>query len=238
MVRIQVDQKDLSHVDLSIMPSLKCNLRCGFCMYACSKKQRTAELNLIKLDSFLGTVDSSKISNVGFYGGEPSISEFLYQIYIDCVQPSIPRFIITNGSWSRDPTKTFKFLAFCQKNHLKIFVSSMKNHKRHQDRRLLKKLVSYNSIVLKEPDEIHPMGRAKKKHWTCTCKCLWHEQPIRMAIFPTGDILFQNCDGVYPVIGNISQSFQEVLDVAISIRTNTCSRCLKNLNDILEGKSI
>jgi len=232
MVKIQDNKIDLAHVDLSIIPSLRCNLRCSFCMYE-SSRNNTRELDVEKLDAFLSTVDFSIVTNVGFYGGEPSLSPFFYSVYLGLVPTRIKKFIITNGTWSLNPTKTFYFLLFCHRYKLKVFVSSMKNHKRHQDRRLLKRLASYGSIVLKEPDEIHPMGRARKDNWSCTKKCLWHEQPMRMAIFPTGDILFQNCDGVYPVIGDIHLPFHEILKRAISIRQNTCNRSYKNLNDIL-----
>lgn len=40
MVKIEKAIKDIEHVDLSIIPSLRCNLECSFCMYECGSENR------------------------------------------------------------------------------------------------------------------------------------------------------------------------------------------------------
>jgi len=234
MVRILKNRKDLAHVDLSIMPSLKCDLTCPFCMYYCSPKNNLT-LNIEKLKAFLKTVDWKKVTNVGFYGGEPAIKTALYQQFINLIPKTIPRFTITNGTWSTSPRRTKNFLNFCSRNRLVVFVSGTHYHQKFQDRNVLQKRAGQGRVRLKDEDELHPMGRLQKECWTCTHKCLWHQQPIRLAVFPTGHIIFQNCDGVYPVVGDCSNIFTEVFRKAVAIREETCqAQTLQNINEVLK----
>jgi hypothetical protein len=228
------NRKDLVHVDLSIMPSLKCDLACPFCMYYCGP-ENTVMLDLEKLRRFLATVDWRKVTNVGFYGGEPSVDVSLYQQFIDLVPAKIPRFTITNGAWSTDPAKTKIFLEFCRRNRLVVFVSGTPYHRGFQDRKVLRRLAGRGLVRLKDADEMHPMGRLAKKDWTCTRKCLRHRQPVRLAVFPTGHIIFQNCDGVYPVLGDCSSSFKDIFAAAVAIRSEGCRRDeFPNINRIMK----
>ena len=234
MVKTSKDIIDLEHVDFSIMPSLECDLSCSFCMYNCSTKNKlTLDLNTFK--QFCKTIDWTKIKNCGFYGGEPAINMSLYQSFIDLIPKNMLRFTITNGSWSNNYEKGLEFIKFCSKNKLSVIVSGTEEHRQFQDRTLLQKLMKYKMLYLKDEDEIHPMGRAKKETWKCSHKCLWHKQPIRMAIFPTGHIIFQNCDGVYPILGNCSDTFDFVLKRAILIRKATCKRTYLTINEVLES---
>lgn len=236
MVRIVKDKIDIAHVDLSVIPSLKCDLDCPFCMYGCSPKNRL-KLSFKPLKQFLGTVDWQRITNFGFYGGEPSIEMPLYQRFIDLIPPRIPRFIITNGTWSVDLAKASKFLSFCSRNRMRIYVSGTAYHMKHQDRAVLEELARIGQVFLKDPDEIHPMGKSEKADWKCTRKCRWHQQPIRLAVFPTGHIVFQNCDGVYPVVGSCASTFKEVFKLAVKIRRETCNYAYRNINEIMRSVS-
>lgn len=222
MVRIEESKKDLNHIDFSFIPSLKCNLFCSFCMYNSSpSNKRTLPRRIYK--PFIEKIEWSLIRNIGLYGGEPFISLDLYQEILDLLPRKISKFIVTNGTWSRKQKDTEKFLSFCKKNNLKIFVSSMKEQILFQNRALLESLKEKKILHLKKEDKLIPMGRAKNKiNKKCTFKCLWHKQPIRLALLPTGDILFQNCDGEYPIVGNYKVPFKELYSRAKSFRYNTC----------------
>jgi hypothetical protein len=77
------------------------------------------------------------------------------------------------------------------------------------------------------------MGRAAKAVWKCTKKCLTHPQPIRLAMFPGGEIIMQNCDGVYPVIGSYEDNFNDIYARAYATRKQGCTPGVKNVNDIM-----
>jgi hypothetical protein len=238
MVRIQGNEIDLSHVDISIMPSLECNLTCNMCMYDCSPNSKIT-LDIEKYKTFHQTIDWKKVTAFGFYGGEPSINTPLYDQFVNLVPQNIIKFIISNGSWSSYVESTKKFLNFCKINNLRLMVSGTPEHLKHQDRLFLEKIYKSNIIQmkLKDDDKIHPMGRARNiiKNHKCTNKCLWQKQPIRFAIFPTGHIIFQNCDGVYPVIGHITRNtFENAFKHAIYIRKHTCKHLNQNINEIID----
>lgn len=240
MVKIEMDRVDLEHVDLSFVPSLECNLRCSFCMYDCSPDNR-AMLNYKEVEQFARTVPWGKVKNVGFYGGEPAIDMWaydVYDIYIDLCPSEIPRFVITNGTWSREYWNTVDFCVWCASKRLAVKVSSTGEHQAFQNRRFLEALAAKGFLQLKNPDEIHPMGRASMKHWDCSDKCRWHPQPIRLGIFPPDYILMQNCDGIYPVVGTCQFTFDEVFENARRIRAGDLNcRTFRDLNDILKETS-
>jgi hypothetical protein len=203
--------------DLSFIPSYKCDLKCWFCMYDCSPDNKE-KLDIDKARHFIVRLDLSKIHMFGFYGGEISINQRLYQKFINLTSSKIPRFTITNGSWSKDKIKTRQFLDFIFYNNLETKVSSTPEHIRNQNREVLEALDRNNSfnIKLKENDDtkakLLPMGRLANKTFNCSLKCtkVPKDHPYRIALEPNGEVIFQNCDGVYPVVGTYENSLEEI----------------------------
>lgn len=237
MVRNAENIIDLTTASVSFIPSLKCNNKCTFCMYQAGPDV-DVQLNLDDAARFVETVDWNKICGWGFYGGEPSINMELYQQFIDLIPKDVLKFIITNGSWSMDIDKLHTFLKWCS-GQFKIYISRTKEHQKCQCPPVIDKLSPLRGIVVKEEDEeMHPMGRNFKGGVNCTEKCMKHEQPVRLGLFPTGDVLLQNCDGAYPVVSHISEGFTVAFDNAVRVRKSGLCECkqLSNINDILERK--
>ncbi len=232
---VQLNQAD-SHnplmYDLSFMYSLRCNLKCSFCMYTCYPDIDEI-LNLNKLAIWIKTIDMDKIASFGIYGGEPSILLNGYAKCMDLISYlDRPHFIITNGTWSTSLTKTKEFLDFCTKYKMYIVISGTPEHRIYQDRRIIETLAGKypNIFRLKSKKEnYHAMGRLEGKlPFNCTQKCMLWKKAIRIAILPDGCILFQNCDGIYPVVGNINESFCEIDTRIQEMRKNGFNeRCLK-----------
>jgi hypothetical protein len=231
MVRF-IKKIDLEHIDFSFIPSLRCNIKCSFCMYDCCP-ENNATLDIRQASHFLKTVDWQRIGSWGFYGGEVSIEIPLYQSFIDLIPAGVPMFTITNGSWTADPEAMNRFLQFSATNGLSIIVSGTEEHKKFQNKERIKWFDGVPGIHFKDDDDIHPMGRAQMIAWTCNHKCLTHPQPIRLAMFPGGHIILQNCDGVYPVIGNWFDDFNEIFGRAVKIREQGCRPGSLNVNDVL-----
>ncbi len=197
--------------DLSFIPSYKCNLKCWFCMYDCSPSNKE-KLDIEKAKNFITDIDLSKINQFGFYGGEISIDLPLYQKFINIIPKNIPKFTITNGSWSRSTKNTNIFLDFISKNNIYTKVSSTNEHKKFQNQEVLIEVVNkrkYKDIIkIKENDDtktkLLPMGRLSNQGFSCSLKCtkIPSDQPFRIALEPSGNIMFQNCDGIYPIVGN------------------------------------
>jgi len=204
-------------VDFSFMPSLKCSLACAHCMYEASPTN-TEVLDIEKAKSFINTIDFQMINSFGFYGGEISVDYDRYQALIDLVPDNIPRFTITNGVWSRDKKATDKFIEFAQKNKLRVFISQTGFHVPFQNEEILEKLAEEHGYILKGDDDIIPMGRASLKEWDCGKKCLSYQGPMRLTMKPDGSIMFCNCDGVYPIIGQWSDGFAKVFKDGKDIR--------------------
>jgi hypothetical protein len=200
-------------IDFSFIPSLECNISCPFCMYNADPDNKL-ELNLEQTTIFTSTINWSLINSVGFYGGEPSINISLYQKFIDLVPIDIPKFIISNGVWSKELYQTIDFLNFLKINRLHLVVSGTPYHKKFQNVRRLEiiKDLHPEAVTLKGDDKIHPMGRAYIKNWSCSKKCQDLTKPIRLGLFPNGDILFQNCDGVYPIVQTYFESFVDIIE--------------------------
>lgn len=215
---VQLNQNNSNNplmYDLSFMYSLKCNLTCSFCMYNCHPNNDEV-LDLDKLSSWIKTIDMNKIASFGIYGGEPSILLDGYAKCMDLVNHlNRPHFIITNGTWSTSLVKTKEFLEFCKKYKMYIVISGTPEHRAYQDRKLLRYLSKKHPNTFKikpETENFNAMGRLKNKiPFNCSQKCMWWNKAIRIGILPDGYILFQNCDGIYPLIGNIDESF-EVID--------------------------
>lgn len=203
-------------IDFSIIGSLKCNLKCSFCMYDAGP-QNGKELDDNMLVDFLETVDWSTVNSVGFYGGEISINTELWGHYIDAVNDAIKRgmnrrkwkghkWCITNGSWSERHPSFYSFINFANGHDLRVYISTTEEHKDHQDLNKIKLLVASGDRFKFKKDDLKgkllPMGRNKKELWTCSKRCLRLERH-RIAILPNGDVIYQKCDGVYPVIANI-----------------------------------
>jgi hypothetical protein len=202
-------------IDFSFIPSLKCNLNCPFCMYDCDMEQKEI-LDIEKTEKFISTIDWSMINSCGFYGGEISINMPVFQWFIDMIPEDVPRFCISNGSWTTISNELmWEFVAFLTHNKMFLVVSGTPHHKKYQDVHKLQMLKDAypDGMRLKGDDIIHPMGRAKKDDWTCTNKCQTYEVPTRLGLFPNGDVLFQNCDGIYPfVIQAYDEPFDGIMD--------------------------
>jgi hypothetical protein len=187
------------------------------------------ELDYEKTKSFLSKFDWSMINICGFYGGEPSVSRELYDKFIDLIPNNIPRFVITNGSWSTSRIETHNFLMWCCRNRLYPIVSSTSEHIKYQDRLFLENLAINlkGALELKLPDEIHAQGRAKNfQNIINDCKksCLRTDRNIRLGLKPDGNIVFQNCHGEYHIVQNYEDEFDGILE-----RTNKIKEdCLKN----------
>lgn len=210
---VEVYGQNSSGIDFSIMPSLECNLRCSFCMYDCCP-ERKQQIDLKALESFLSTIPLELINSYGLYGGEPSINLPLYTSIIALLPATASIFIITNGSWSKPKDK--EFVDFVMSFDLTCFISSTPEHKEHQDLEYLEaitKLFRKNFIIKGDDTQgrLLRMGRGAfiglEELPYCTVKCVQGMCPKRLAVMPNGDVIFQSCDGVYPVVGNIESPF-------------------------------
>ena len=199
-------------IDLSFMPSLQCDLACGHCMYN-SSPTNLAELDFEATERFVGTIDWSAINSCGFYGGEPGINIPMYERFMGLVPEGVPKFTITDGTWSRTIGRTRKFVAFADRNDLQVFISSTEYHRPHQNMGRMTDVCLVNSrFTIKDGDgERIPMGRLATEKWSCGFRCMRWEGPVRFALQPGGTIIFQSCDGVYPVVGTIAGSFGQLL---------------------------
>lgn len=159
MVTIENKDDNLNKIDFSIMPSLKCDLCCHFCMYNAGP-ENISDLDYDKTKKFLSTWDWDMINSVGFYGGEPMINLDMYQKFMDLIPNNIQKWVITNGTWSTNAFRISEVLNFIKKNELFVVVSGTDCHKIHQSRRVLKMLDNETSVFrLKGPDKLYPMGR-------------------------------------------------------------------------------
>ncbi len=235
--------KDLNRFDMAFVPSLKCNLRCSFCMYNASP-DNSAVLDYEAVQAWLQKITWPLIGSWGFYGGEPSADLPLYGKFMDLIPTDIPKYLITNGSWSMNPyamNEWHKFLngRLDKGDRFSIVISGTPEHKLFQNENIIESWGKYEGVKAKGDDDIHPMGRAYRADWACTCKCIWHGEPIRLAVFVTGDIILQNCDGAYPVIGDIYRTkFEDIVSRARQIRTESCKHMtdttLVDINDVLK----
>lgn len=201
--------------DLSFMYSKQCDLSCTFCMYS-SGPEVNDRLDLKQLHSWMKTVRWGFINGIGIYGGEPSLFLKENSIILDHTNSSVPRFTITNGTWSKDPVSTAAFMLWALKYTVQVFVSGTDQHRAFQNPEMLRYLSeSYPTLVrLKAPDtKILPMGRLIGEEVKCSLKCMIPRviAPTRIAVQPDGTIIYQSCDGVYPVIGSWYQdSFDDI----------------------------
>jgi hypothetical protein len=205
--------------DLSFMYTKRCDLTCPFCMYN-SGPDVNDRLDLQALRNWLTTVDMSRIASFGAYGGEPAVDLWGWSRIFDMLPEGKPRFVITNGTWSTDEERMKEFLTFCARYGLYVVVSGTAFHRRFQNRAVLEDLQRQQpeAIRLKPLEEkFYPMGRLEGlTQFTCSVKCMSWEKALRIAVQPDGTVLFQNCDGVFPVVGSITEAFS-VLDSQIQL---------------------
>ena len=200
--------------DLSFIYTKQCDLACSFCMYRSGPSVRDG-INLTQLEMWLTSVDMSRIASFGVYGGEVSVAYEGFGACLDLVSYlGKPQFVLTNGSWSRDFGKTTEFLKFCNKYRLFVVVSGTAEHRRYQNREVLESLAEAqpNAFRLKPLEEnFHAMGRLEGAiPFSCSGKCIWWNRALRIAVQPDGAVIFQNCDGVYPIVGHIYETFAEI----------------------------
>lgn len=208
-------------IDLSFMPSLRCNLHCPHCMYDAGPNKFQV-INIEKLEAFTETIDWKKINSCGFYGGELSIEKPLYEEIMGLIPINIPIWIITNGTWSRNEMSYSNFLSWAYKHSVHVFVSSTPYHTKYQNVNAIKHLVENTDWVEIKTDDtkepLLPMGRNYKEDWSCSKKCIRAKVPYRYAVMPSGEIIYQSCDGVYPVVGNYEMPFDKIIQAEIKCR--------------------
>ena len=196
-------------------------------MYDASPDGYHEILNYEKTKMFLEQFDWNMINAFGFYGGEPSIDTDLYDKYVALVPDRIPKFVITNGTWSVSPKYTELFINWCALHQFHIIVSSTPEHIKYQHRLLLENLAKEfkGSIELKKPDAIHAQGRAKE-HLSvisdCGLICQRSDRNIRLGLKPDGKIVFQNCHGEYHIV----QTYNEPFDGMIKRTREIVDRCI------------
>ena len=220
---------NLKAVDFSFMPSLQCDLSCGHCMYN-SSPTNLAVLDFDDTKTFVATIDWNYINSCGFYGGELGINIPMYERFMALVPRDVPKFTITDGTWSRTPGRTRKFVEFAERNDLQVFVSTTKYHTPFQNAgRLAEICEEYDRFTSKDgEEELIPMGRLATKDWSCGFRCMEDRGPVRFALQPGGTIIFQSCDGVYPVVGTVDQTFSHIMGVYGRI-VERCQQMRKNV---------
>jgi len=94
-------------------------------------------------------------------------------------------------------------------------------------------------IWLKENDDIadglHPMGRLSHMPFSCSFRCL-KIRPFRIALRPDGKVIFQCCDGVYPVVGDYTSTLDNIEWSIRNIIQYKCSNARQWLCSNLVGK--
>ena len=212
MAMVKALVKKEGAIDFSFMPSLQCDLSCAHCMYNSSPLNK-AELDFERTARFAETVGWRLINSCGFYGGEPGINIPMYERFMGLVPGGIQKFTITDGTWSRTPGRTRKFMDFAKNNDLQVFISSTEHHTPYQDRDRLELVCRDDSrFVIKDSDEDRiPMGRLATEKWSCSFRCEWDKRPKRFALKPDGTIIFQTCDGVYPMVGTYNNTFETLM---------------------------
>lgn len=214
-----VETPDRSRIDLSFIPSYFCNLKCDFCMYSCSPDNNIF-MDMDRVKEFIDTIDWSWINSIGFYGGEVSLFIKKWNHILEYLPEDIEKWCITNGSWSTRFDETSAFMLFIQKYDIKCYVSSTPYHKKYQYSTLIDLLFLYGKLEIKDDDmqgHLLPMGRNGSDDWYCSKKCKAITNAVRYALTPTGNIIFQSCDGVYPIVGVDYPDFELVKEHCINI---------------------
>lgn len=211
-------------IDLSFIASLKCNLKCPHCQYDASPNQKEW-MDYDRLRDFMKTAIGhwEVFNSFGFYGGEITTNIKQWSKYIRLInliqkeyvygprryqKNKKPVWMITNGSWSTSDATFHQMVNFAYQNELQVYISTTPYHKPHQDIRRLEVLVKYaDNFHFKADDtkkRLLPMGRNYTPDWYCTRRCEREEATERLAIMPNLDVIYQKCDGIYPVVANVS----------------------------------
>jgi hypothetical protein len=195
-------------IDMSFIPTYKCNLSCTFCMYDCSNK------NLVTIDTkwishFLSINKHVPVRTFGIYGGEISVAYDIFEDVISLLPINIPKFTITNGTWSKKYSDTNRFLTFCEKHDLQVFVSNNKEQVIYQDLDILRELSASGALTIKDPDQFRSMGRYRDTYDVCRNTCA--QAPYRFALNPYGELWRQRCSCSYPVVGDYNTVLSDIL---------------------------
>lgn len=213
MVMIPNNPSTRDLVDISFLYSLECDLHCSFCMYDCGPAKTEQVLSINAIWTFIQSIGAGirKIHTFGLYGGEPAVNLRAYYKIASMLPVGPARFTITNGTWSKDVLKTCEVLDWSSRYNILVCVSSTPEHIPHQDREVLEDLAAGGRIILKDPDTDYiPMGRQACEGWSCKYRCHWDQRSRRLGVLPTGEVMMQSCDGVYPIIGHIREGFPEL----------------------------
>jgi len=229
---VEIVKASRSKFDLSFQYSNECDLHCSFCMYSCGPEVKD-RLDLDKLKSFIKTIDFGKcINSIGLYGGEVSLHLEEYTKIVKMLPKETKVWTITNGTWSKELDKGEKFLTWAKNNNISpIIVSGNYEQQNSQDTEwlvILQRLIP-SVIILKESDaEFLSMGRLANQKVSCSEKCFWKEdQATRIAVMPSGNIMFQTCDGSYPIVGNITEDFTTIAGRLENFDGFDCANCIK-----------
>jgi len=169
-------------------------------------------ISLPLVGQFLSLMNQDDVNAFGLYGGEPWLCMRENTRIIEMLPPGKPVFVITNGTWSKGSRARETFLGWARDHDLYVVVSGTAEHVRHQDRAWLEEYATAHPgdrFRLKEAEaQFISMGRLGSEPSTCRLKCETGSGPTRIAMKPSGEIIFQTCDGQYPVIGHASEGFQ------------------------------
>ena len=208
---VLVRQAPRRFFDVSFMVTRQCDLECPFCMYDSSPRIHD-RLDPSLARSFIASLALERINSFGFYGGEPAVALKEFGEVALMLPKGAPRFVITNGAWSKGKAKTEEFLGWALLHQMHVYVSSTAYHQRFQDRERLEELAEEHDWVTLKPGErkgdFIPMGKLAHLKVNCTQMCVKHERPTRLAVQPDGSVLFQNCDGRYPIVGQAEEGFR------------------------------
>lgn len=203
-------------VDLSIIPWLECDLECPHCQYSAgpNKKEKLYQPMLAR---FLISIDWNTINSIGFYGGEVFLNPSMFGSYIQLVEQAQkhcgikktkfkPMWCISNGTFTKATSTHYNTVVFTHKHNLTVHISTTPHHKKNQHEGRARSLITGSQAFRFKKDDtkkrLLPMGRNYTSDWYCTRRCQRLER-LRLAIKPCGDVIYQKCDGVYPVIANI-----------------------------------
>jgi hypothetical protein len=198
--------------DLSFLYSRECNLRCPFCMYSSGPEVKD-RLSLSALYDFIQTIPMDRINSFGFYGGEPTMFLNENAGIMGWLPQDKPKFMISNGYWSRDQHDATIVKWYAKHFGFKVFVSSTAAHQRVQNAEILAKFCERypEQFEIKAAEtEFLPMGRLAGRPIACSQRCDWDTRPLRLAVQPDGSVIFQTCDGSYPIAGHIDHGFPRI----------------------------
>jgi hypothetical protein len=198
------------------------------------------QLDLDALRRFITTWDW-RVNSVGFYGGEVTLQLAAYKSICDMLPAGLQRWMFSNGTWSAGPSERIhEVIQWTIDNRVSpIIVSGTRYHQPYQDWAVLESLArTWPEHIWLKADEGHylPMGRlAGLMPFSCKRRCETDARPMRIAVQPDGSVIFQTCDGRYPVIGDITAGFPELADRCTGVRENYCRAAEVGDFDAMDG---